>query len=105
MGFGTDFTAKAFLNRQIFHSIEDVNYAISEVEQTIQTNRELLLMLAMSNAKDICTEEEDVLYATRNRVNDLIDDLTQQEHNLALLTLYKDAIEDGTAKFEEDGKN
>ena len=105
MGWGTNFLANICLNRQIFRHIGEIQSAIEEAEEGIQTNRELLLMLSMANPKDIITEDEDALYATRNRVNDLIDDILEQTDKLSLLRLYLSAIEDGTAKFEEDGKN
>ena len=78
---------------------------IKEAEEAIQTNRELLLMMSMANPKDLIEEDEDALYATRNRVNDLINDLLEQCDKLTLLRLYFSAIEDGTAKFTDNETN
>ena len=101
MSYGTDFKAKVFLNREIYHNKQEIEQVIKEREKAIQTNRELLLMMSVANPKDLVTDDEDVLYATRNRVNDIIDDILDEQYRLTLDQLYLEAIEDGTAKFEE----
>ena len=102
MGWGTDFKTNVYLSRQIFKTEGELDYAIKEAEEAIQTNRELLLMMSMANPKDLIEEDEDALYATRNRVNDLINDLLEQCDKLTLLQLYFSAIQDGTAKFTDN---
>lgn len=102
MGWGTDFTAKVFLNKETFCNKQEVEDSIDEREANIQNNREIILMIAMANPKDLVTDEEDVLYATRNRVNDIVEDILEEQYKLTLERLYLDAIEDGTAKFENE---
>lgn len=101
MSYGTDFKADVYLNRQIFKNRNEVDEAIKEKEEQVQTDRELLLMIAMANPKDLAEEGEDVLYATRNRVNDLIDDIISEQRELILLYLYLEAIDEGTANFDD----
>lgn len=106
MGFGTDFKTNVYLNRQIFRNKQEVEEAIKEKEKQIQSNTELLLMIAMANPKDLVTEDEDVLYSARNRVTDHINEIISTQRELTLLYLYIDAIEDGTAKFDNyESKN
>ena len=101
MGWGTEFLVNAYLNRQIFKNRNEVDEAVKEKEEQVQTDRELLLMIAMANPKDLAEEGEDVLYVTRNRVNDLIDDIVSEQRELTLLYLYLEAIDEGTAKFDD----
>ena len=102
MGWGTDFTAKVFLNKETFCNKQEVEDSIDEREANIQNNREIILMIAMANPKDLVTDEEDVLYATRNRVNDIVEDILEEQYKITLERLYLDAIEDGTAKFSDN---
>lgn len=105
MGWGTDFKASVFLNREVYSSKHQLEDAIAERESNIQNNREILLMIAMANPKDLVAEDEDVVYANRNRVNDIVEDILEEQYKITLERLYLDAIEDGTAKFEDNGQN
>lgn len=105
MGWGTDFKTNVYLNRQIFKNKQEVEDAIKEKEEQIQTDTELLLMIAMANPKDLVEEDEDVLYSTRNRATDHLNNIVLTQRELTLLCLYIDAIEDGTAKFTDDETN
>jgi len=102
MGWGTEFSVNAYLSRQIFKNKEEVEDAIKEKEGQVQTDRELLLMMTMANPKDLVEEGEDVLYVTRNRVNDTIDDIISEQRELTLLYLYLEAIDEGTAKIGDN---
>ena len=81
---------------------QDVLDKISEREANIASYREALLMIAMANPKDLAEPDEDVIYATRNRVNDLLDEILSDKYSLVLLQLYLEALNDGTAKFGTD---
>lgn len=122
MGWGTFFRAKltvkrrlfakfflkskvfvdAYLNRIICMNKQDVLDKISEREANITSYRETLLMIAMANPKDLAEPDEDVIYATKDRVNDLIDEILSDKDSLVLLQLYLEALNDGTAKFGTD---
>ena len=101
MSWGTVFNADIFLIRRVFSNQEQLSDAVAEVKGGLQTNREIILMAAMSNPKDLVETDEDVLYATRNRINDIIDDIIDRQRELTLLETYQEAINDGKAKFHE----
>lgn len=101
MSYGTEFSADIFLSRRIFYNQRELSEAIADVEEELRAYREILLMVAMSNPKDLVEADEDVLYATRNRVNDIIDNIMDKQGELTLLNIYQECINEGKVKFEE----
>jgi hypothetical protein len=101
MSWGTYFNADIFISHKLFNSIVDIDAAIDGLKEDMQSDRECLLMIAMSNPKDIIEGGDDVLYSVRNRINDHLDSLLQSEVQMQYLLLYKEAIQEGNAKFKE----
>lgn len=101
MSYGTEFSADIFLSRRIFYNQRELSEAVADVEEELRAYREILLMVAMSNPQDLVEADEDVLYATRNRVNDIIDNIMDKQGELTLLNIYQECINEGKVKFEE----
>lgn len=104
MGWGTYFEAEIYLNRQIFQSESEIKNEIEELTEDVQKSREALLILVASNYKDIREEDEDPVWGLRNRVQEVIDDITFNTLAIYRLRLYLEAIQEGKAKFETPEK-
>lgn len=104
MGWGTHFKAEIYLNRQIFRSEGEIKNEIEELTEEIQKSREALMILVASSYKDIREEDEDPVWGLRNRVQEIIDDITTNNLSIYRLRLYLEAIQEGTTKFETPEK-
>jgi hypothetical protein len=65
MGWGTEFKAEIYLNKQIYKSESELENTIEEYKENISHVKEQLLMFASSNVKDISPsewEEEPIRY-------------------------------------------
>jgi hypothetical protein len=57
MGWGTDFTAEIFLNREVFSSNSDLEYKIEELKQFIENHKKEISMYVSANPKDIIPDD------------------------------------------------
>jgi len=92
MGWGTDFTADLYLNRQIYNSMGQLDDAILEAEETINKIKQRLFMFASANPKDIISSEwdgESINYI-HYEFNLLLDELLSETRELQLLMLYRE---------------
>ena len=102
MGYGIDFKADIYLSRQNYNeSINQVEAAMLECEESIETTKQQMLMLASANIRDILPDdwkEEPVRWLHMQLVevwNYILD-----EHNQWVsLTQYKEYLE---TKDKED---
>ena len=104
MSWGTDFTTKIYLNREVYRSIYEIDDAISNIKESLQSNTEALIILAASNFKDIKDEDEDIIWGLRNRVKEIVESIREGEVRLYKLLLYKEGINDGTITFIYDNE-
>ena len=101
MGWGTDFKADIYLNKQLYYTMSELEEAIQEREEDIQRAREMLLMMAVARPNDLATEDQEPLYAIRNMVNDHLEMIEDSIRDLLNLKAYKQAIEEGKAKLSK----
>lgn len=59
MGYGTEFTADIYLNRQIFSNRYELDEKVKELEKFIELAKQELLALAVSTPKDVIAEKNE----------------------------------------------
>ena len=98
MGWGTDFTAEIYLNRQVFHSSYELDDKIDELENEINDIKGRLLMYASTNVKDIIPDEwkDEPITFIHLRVNEELALLQEKCVELYRLFLYKETNPDYT---------
>lgn len=95
MGWATYLTTDIKFNRQTYNSLYEVEEAIDEVREQIKFVKENLLMIAATtDMKSLCENDEDPIYATRSRVNDLLESYEEATIDLYKLELLKEAWAD-----------
>lgn len=57
MGWGTEFKAEIFLNKQTYPTIQDVDIKIEELEEDNLCIRQTISMYSSANIKDLTDEE------------------------------------------------
>lgn len=90
MSWGTTFNTEIYLNRQEYKNVFAVEEQIEELEDSIQTSEQRILMFAASNIKDVTPQEwenEPIQYVN-NEVKELLDLIKQEHEQLLYLQLY-----------------
>lgn len=95
MSWGINFKVDVYLSRMTFTSVYQVEEKIKELEDELNTAREILSMLAIATPNTIIEQDEDPIYSIKNRVSDQIDLIIDSQHDLTLLKLYYDEIKEG----------
>jgi hypothetical protein len=100
MGWGTDFKADIFLNREIYKSEYELDDQIEEIESDIVNTRAKILMYSSTNIKDIIPEDwkDEPINFIYNSVNEELNNLSEQIRHLQRLFLYKESKPDFTKK-------
>lgn len=88
MGWGTDFKADIFLNRQTFANKFEVEEAIREKTNDIIQNEMLMLGYAMATPKDIFPNSDDVAFDVKIAVGDVLENLEELYVSKYKLSLY-----------------
>ena len=88
MGWGTDFKADVFLNRQVFANKYEVEEAIREKSNDIIQNEVLLLGYAMATPKDIFPNSDDVAFDVKLAISEVLENLSELHVDRYKLSLY-----------------
>lgn len=88
MGWGTDFKADVFLNRQMFTNKHEVEEAIKEKINEIIQNEVLLLGYAMATPKDIFPNSDDVAFDVKLAISEVLENLSELHVDRYKLSLY-----------------
>jgi hypothetical protein len=96
MGWGTDFTADVFLNRETYRSEYELDDKIEEIQLDIVNIRAKILMYSSTNIKDIIPEDwkDEPINFIYNSVNEELNNLTDNISHLQKLLLYKESKPD-----------
>lgn len=102
MAWGTDFKANVYLSRITFTSIYQVEDKIKELEDEINTAREILSMLAIASPNTIIEQDEDPIYSIKNRVEDQVNIIIEAQYTLVLVNLYYDELKEGRITLDKE---
>ena len=102
MAWGTDFKANVYLSRITFTSIYQVEDKIKELEDEINTAREILSMLAIASPNTIIEQDEDPIYSIKNRVEDQVNIIIEAQYTLVLVSLYYDELKEGRITLDKE---
>lgn len=102
MAWGTDFKANVYLSRITFTSIYQVEDKIKELEDEINTAREILSMLAIASPNTIIEQDEDPIYSIKNRVEDQVNIIIEAQYTLVLVGLYYDELKEGRITLDKE---
>lgn len=96
MGWGTDFKADLYLNRQIYDSMGQLDDAISDAEERIEKIKQRLFMFASASPKEITSPEWDgnSIDYIHYEFDISLDELLSETKELQLLWLYKEYLEE-----------
>ena len=96
MAWGTDFTTDIYLDRQVYKSVGEVEYAIENIDANIEQKEASLRMLASSSPRDITPAEWDdspigwLYHETTELLNALKEDAVERYK----LVLYAEFLKD-----------
>lgn len=95
MGWGTDFKADIYLNKQVFSSKFEVEDKIEELSKSIDDNKSILKMYASSTPSAIVPDElkEDTIGWLNNEINMVLDTLQEEIVERYNLKLYLEYLE------------
>lgn len=102
MAWGIDFKANVYLSRITFTSIYQVEDKIKELEDEINTAREILSMLAIASPNTIIEQDEDPIYSIKNRVEDQVNIIIEAQYTLVLVSLYYDELKEGRITLDKE---
>ena len=102
MAWGIDFKANVYLSRITFTSIYQVEDKIKELEDEINTAREILSMLAIASPNTIIEQDEDPIYSIKNRVEDQVNIIIEAQYTLVLVRLYYDELKEGRITLDKE---
>ena len=102
MAWGIDFKANVYLSRMTFTSIYQVEDKIKELEDEINTAREILSMLAIASPNTIIEQDEDPIYSIKNRVEDQVNIIIEAQYTLVLVSLYYDELKEGRITLDKE---
>lgn len=102
MAWGIDFKANVYLSRITFTSIYQVEGKIKELEDEINTAREILSMLAIASPNTIIEQDEDPIYSIKNRVEDQVNIIIEAQYTLVLVNLYYDELKEGRITLDKE---
>ena len=107
MGWGTTFKPEVYLSKMSFTTKYELDDAIKDLEEWVETRRRELCMFAASNPKDILSEkvlseqddiEEwtpvDIVGNLESYINVIITDMIDDVNTLRLLYLFKQHLEE-----------
>jgi len=96
MGWGTDFKADVYLNRQTFSSKFEVEDKIEDLSKSINDNESILKMYASSTPSAIVPEDlkEDTIGWLNNEINMILDTLHEEIIEKYNLKLYLEYLEE-----------
>ena len=100
MGWGTDFKADVYLNRQTFSSKFEVEDKIEELSQSIEDNKSILKMYASSTPSAIVPDDlkEDTIGWLNNEINMIFDTLQEEIVERYNLNLYLEFLEENSTE-------
>lgn len=99
MGWGTHFTTNLYLSRKLFRTIEEIEAAIQDLKDEIQEDKESLLIIGASSFKAISKEDENSVLELKNKVQDLVDNISANSVSVFTLNLYLEAVKSDKAKL------
>lgn len=102
MACGIDFKADVYLSRITFTSIYQVEDKIKELEDEINTAREILSMLAIASPNTIIEQDEDPIYSIKNRVEDQVNTIIEAQYTIVLVNLYYDELKEGRITLDKE---
>lgn len=102
MGWGTSFTADIYLSKKLYHSLNEIDDEIKDIEEKIEREKYTLLMYASATPKDISSDDSDIIFSIKQMIVDSVDTLHELYVELYNLNLLKNAVEDGNYKFGQD---
>jgi len=91
MGWGTEFKAEIYLNRQKYNSILEIDDKIEEYEELIEMHKEELLISVALNPEKVREENDaSLIHSIRHHVNDILESLEEVYVELYKLELLKE---------------
>jgi len=104
MGWGTDFKADVYLNRQTFSSKFEVEDKIEELSQSIEDNKSILKMYASSTPSAIVPDDlkEDTIGWLNNEINMIFDTLQEEIVERYNLNLYLEFLEENSTESKKE---
>lgn len=100
MGWGTSFTPEIFLNKHTFHSREELIDKIKDLEESINTDKSLLKMYAISTPTDIIFKNDaydvdDVFVSfIQTWTEEILEDLIEDIATLTRLNIFLEHIDE-----------
>jgi hypothetical protein len=102
MSWGVHFKSYIFIRGKSFGSMGELDDAIEEMDESIKSCNDRLLILVSSDPKNLIDKDECVMGFILNEVSDLISEISENSQNKLLLTIFRNfLIETGEdiAKF------
>lgn len=102
MSWGTDFKADIFLSKQSYSSIAQIESAIDDCDETIQTIQSEIKMYASSTPKDVCIESDNPINYINSEVDFLMEELEATVIHRYKLMLYLEAVKENPKLLQND---
>lgn len=92
MSFGTDFTCNIFLRSVVVEREYELDEHIKEAERTLERLRQMILMFAASNPKDIAPDDwsNERINFIHSKVTETLEEIEQYTKLLTDLNYYKE---------------
>ena len=95
MSWGIEFKADIYLIRQSYSSLYEVEEAIEDLKEEIESEKESILMYAASTPKDIITEAGyDIVHDIKSSVKDCLDTIEENRRKICELTYYVEYLKE-----------
>ena len=107
MGLGTTFITEVYLHKETYFNVEDVKDKIQELQDNIERYKTRLKLMVISTPKDVMSEDEndvDIIWWVNNNVSEILHEMEEDVHHLALLNLYLEYLQEETKIDKNDKK-
>lgn len=97
MGWGTTFVTEVYINKEVYANVSEVNHKIQELQDNIEHYKTRLKLMVISTPKDVMSEDEkdvDVIWWVDNNVSEILQEMEEDVHHLALLNLYLEYLQE-----------
>ena len=103
MGWGTQFKADIYINKQVFKSTYELDDKIEELSSTLNMYKALLKQYASATPRDIVPKEweGEPIEWLNNKVDEIVDSFEELQYDLYRLRLFKDHLEETNTPIEE----